>query len=73
MYSNYEYIEAIKKEKELHKELISNGELKFCNEYNGGNNLIKIKFIYYNNENYYVVENYAGDVVELRKISQIIK
>ena len=36
MYCNYEYIEAMKKQKEKHEHLLGNGNPLYCNEYGGG-------------------------------------
>lgn len=70
---NHEYIEAMKREQELHKKLLAHGEVTFRNDYNGGLNTITIKFISYRDEQYYVAENYRGDPIEIRKLTDITR
>jgi len=73
MHPNYEYIDAMKKEQELHKKLLAYGNVTFRNDYNGGVNTITIKFISYGDEHYYVAENYIGAPIEIRKLTDITR
>lgn len=71
MYINHEFIEAMKKQREQHKYLLENGVVTFWNEYGEEYNKVVIKFISCEGKSYYIVENYAGEVIELRLISDI--
>ena len=71
MYPNYEFIEAMKRQKAEHKHLIENGIVTYCNEYGEEMSKVIIKFITCDGSNYYVVENYIGEVIELRALGDI--
>lgn len=71
MHPDYDYIEAMRNQLEKHKYLLAHGEVTFWNEYSGGPHTVVVKFITCDNEKYYVVENYIGAVVELRKLEDI--
>jgi hypothetical protein len=68
MYCNYEYIEAMKKQKEKHQHLLKNGNPLYCNEYGGGNSKITVRIIESDGKKYYVAENWLGSVIDLREI-----
>lgn len=71
MYANYEFIEAMKRRKAEHKYLLENGTITYCNEYGAAMHKVVIKFISCEGNNYYVVENYIGEVIELRSLNDI--
>lgn len=71
MYFNYDFIEAMKEQEAKHKYLLENGIVTFWNEYGEDYNKVVIKFISCEGKSYYIVENFAGEVIELRMISDI--
>ena len=68
MYSNYEYIEAMKKQREKQKHILENGNTIFHTEYGTEYQKVSIKIIECDGNKYYLAENWAGAVIELREI-----
>lgn len=68
MYCNYEYVEAMKKQRELQKHICEHGETTFHNEYGGDYHKISIKIIECDGKKYYLAENWQGEVIEIREI-----
>lgn len=68
MYCNYEYIEAMKKQRELQRHILENGQTILHNEYGAGYDKVSIKIIVCDGNKYYLAEDWVGTAIEIRVI-----